>query len=105
MAQLLNQIDRERDAGLDVACDCYPYAAFSTGIGETTYDEGWLERYHCDYSACVPAEGIPAAAPQKPPPRKVASVPALARRILRPLDRCTLVDFITAWIAVPLFKK
>ena len=57
MEELLAQIDAEREAGLDVACDCYPYAAFSTGIGETTYDEGWLERYHCDYSACVPVEG------------------------------------------------
>lgn len=57
MEQLLWQIDAERASGLDVACDCYPYAAFSTGIGETTYDDGWLERYHCDYSACVPAEG------------------------------------------------
>lgn len=57
MEELLRQIDAQREAGLDIACDCYPYAAFSTGIGETTYDEGWLERYHCDYSACVPAEG------------------------------------------------
>ena len=57
MEELLRQIDAEREAGLDVACDCYPYAAFSTGIGETTYDAGWLERYNCDYSACVPAEG------------------------------------------------
>lgn len=57
MTALLDQIDRDRAAGLDIACDCYPYEAFSTGIGETTYDEGWLERYHCDYSACVPAEG------------------------------------------------
>jgi len=57
MEELLRQIDDERAHGLDVACDCYPYAAFSTGIGETTYDEGWLARYNCDYSACVPAEG------------------------------------------------
>lgn len=57
MEELLWQIDADRAKGLDVACDCYPYAAFSTGIGETTYDDGWLERYHCDYSACVPAEG------------------------------------------------
>lgn len=57
MEQLLRQVDAYRAAGLDIACDCYPYTAFSTGIGETTYDEGWLERYGCDYSACVPAEG------------------------------------------------
>ena len=28
-----------------------------TGIGATTYDDGWLERYHCDYSACQLTEG------------------------------------------------
>ena len=57
MEELLRRIDGYREKGLDVACDCYPYTAFSTGIGETTYDDGWLERYNCDYSACVPAEG------------------------------------------------
>lgn len=57
MEALLAQIDAYRANGLDIACDCYPYTAFSTGIGETTYDDGWLERYGCDYSACVPSEG------------------------------------------------
>ena len=57
MQRLLAQIDACCDRGLDIACDCYPYTAFSTRIGETTYDDGWLERYHCDYGACVPAEG------------------------------------------------
>lgn len=57
MQQLLQQVDAYRAEGLDIACDCYPYTAFSTGIGETTYDDGWLARYGCDYSACVPAEG------------------------------------------------
>lgn len=57
MKELLGQIEAYRAEGMDIACDCYPYTAFSTGIGETTYDPGWLERYHCDYNACVPAEG------------------------------------------------
>jgi len=57
MEKLLAQIDAYRAGGLDIACDCYPYTAFSTGIGETTYDDGWLERYNCDYGACVPASG------------------------------------------------
>lgn len=57
MAQLMQQVDAYRANGLDIACDCYPYFAFSTRIGETTYDEGWLERYHCDYSACMLTEG------------------------------------------------
>ncbi len=58
MQQLLQQIAVYRSQGLDVTSDCYPYFAFSTRIGETTYDDGWLERYHCDYSACELADGI-----------------------------------------------
>lgn len=50
MAQVLRQTDAYRLNGLDVMLDCYPYCAFSTMIGATTYDDGWLERYHCDYS-------------------------------------------------------
>lgn len=57
MEELLRRVDAYRANGLNVACDCYPYTAFSTGIGETTYDDGWIERYGCDYSACVPTEG------------------------------------------------
>ena len=56
MEQLLRQVDGYRMNGMDVACDCYPYFAFSTRIGATTYDDGWLERYHCDYE-CLPADG------------------------------------------------
>ena len=51
MAQVLSMLDEARAQGLDVMSDCYPYDAFSTRIGETTYDPGFLERYHCDYSA------------------------------------------------------
>ena len=57
MERVLRMVDEYRANGLDIACDCYPYFAFSTRIGETTYDDGWLERYHCDYSACMLAEG------------------------------------------------
>lgn len=57
MEELLKQVAAYRANGLDVACDCYPYFAFSTRIGATTYDDGWLERYHCDYSACQLMEG------------------------------------------------
>ena len=57
MERMLAQVDAYRANGLDIACDCYPYFAFSTRIGATTYDEGWLERYHCDYSACQLTEG------------------------------------------------
>ena len=57
MEAALKQIDDYHAEGLDVACDCYPYFAFSTRIGETTYDDGWLERYHCDYGASRMTEG------------------------------------------------
>lgn len=52
MEELLEMVDRKALEGMDIACDCYPYYAFSTRIGETTYDEGFLERYHSDYS-CI----------------------------------------------------
>ncbi len=49
MPRLLKQIEGYRDEGIDMMCDCYPYDAFSTAIGETTYDEGFLESYRSDY--------------------------------------------------------
>lgn len=57
MAEVLRQIDEYRMNGVDVQCDCYPYYAFSTMVGSTTYDDGWLERYHCDYDALEFTEG------------------------------------------------
>ncbi|MCQ2429390.1 MAG: amidohydrolase family protein [Clostridia bacterium] len=57
MRQVLADMEASRAAGLDVAMDCYPYEAFSTEIGSTTYDDGWLERYGCDYSVLEFCEG------------------------------------------------
>lgn len=57
MEQVLRQIDGYRLRGLDIAMDCYPYFAFSTSLGATTYDPGWMERYHCDYSVLEFCEG------------------------------------------------
>ena len=57
MAEFLSLIDEYRRIRSDILCDCYPYDAFSTGLGSATYDEGWLERYGCDYSVlelCLP---------------------------------------------------
>ena len=39
-------VRRAAEEGLDVRIDCYPYDAFCTSIGATTYDDGFLERYH-----------------------------------------------------------
>lgn len=57
MEDFLTMIGEYRMNGLDVACDCYPYYAFSTAIGSATYDEGWLARYQCDYDAVEMCEG------------------------------------------------
>ncbi len=57
MKEFLERVGRARAQGLDVACDCYPYDAFCTEIGSTTYDEGWMERYGCGYEAVEACEG------------------------------------------------
>ena len=57
MAEVMSRIDALRLAGIDVMCDCYPYDAFSTGIGSTTYDPGWLQRYGCGYDVLEISEG------------------------------------------------
>ncbi len=57
MEQVLRLLDAKAMQGLDVMLDCYPYAAFSTKLGSTTYDPGWLERYQADYSVLEFCEG------------------------------------------------
>lgn len=57
MDQLLSLIDLNAAEGLDISADCYPYYAFSTGIGETTYDNGFLQRYNTGYENIEIAEG------------------------------------------------
>lgn len=57
MEELLGQIDGYRAQGVDVMCDSYPYDAFSTSIGETTYDEGFLESYRSDYGSILICDG------------------------------------------------
>lgn len=61
MEQLLQNIEEYRRQGVDMLCDCYPYNAFSTGIGETTYDEGFLESYQSDYDSILIVNGKYAA--------------------------------------------
>jgi len=57
MEQLLSLIDNYKANGIDIGSDCYPYNAFSTGLGETTYDEGFLDRYKITYNSIEIAEG------------------------------------------------
>jgi N-acyl-D-amino-acid deacylase len=42
---------------MDIWIDCYPYNAFSTSIGATTYDEGFLQRYGNDVSKIEMTDG------------------------------------------------
>ena len=57
MAQLLKNIEGYRAEGIDMLCDCYPYNAFSTTIGATTYDDGFLESYQADYDSVLMVSG------------------------------------------------
>ena len=57
MKELLRLLDSVKSSGLDITSDCYPYYAFSTRIGETTYDDGFLERYNIDYESIEISEG------------------------------------------------
>jgi N-acyl-D-amino-acid deacylase len=57
MEELLSMIDYCRANGIDIGADCYPYNAFSTGICETTYDDGFIERYETTYESLEIAEG------------------------------------------------
>ena len=57
MDEFLSLVDYYSSTGLNIAMDCYPYNAFSTGIGETTYDDGFLERYNTSYESIEISEG------------------------------------------------
>lgn len=57
MEKALSLVDEYKSNGFDVSCDCYPYTAFSTKIGETTYDDGWLDRYNTSYDIIEIASG------------------------------------------------
>ncbi len=57
MVQLLKQIEGYRAQGIDMMCDCYPYDAFSTEIGATTYDEENFAAYNADYSHILLCDG------------------------------------------------
>lgn len=57
MERALAMVDACRLGGADIFCDCYPYSAFSTGLGSATYDDGWMDRYGCGYDAVEMCEG------------------------------------------------
>jgi N-acyl-D-amino-acid deacylase len=57
MKELLIMLDSAVANGLDIRSDCYPYTAFCTAIGQTTYDGDFLTRYMCDISQIEITEG------------------------------------------------
>lgn len=57
MSQLLSLIDYYNAKGIDLSADCYPYSAFSTHLGATTYDPGFKDRYGCGFGDIEIAEG------------------------------------------------
>ena len=57
MERLLAQIEGYRGEGIDMMCDCYPYDAFSTEIGATTYDAENFAAYQSDYSSILLCDG------------------------------------------------
>ncbi len=57
MEETLKLLDGYVLNGTELGIDCYPYYAFSTDIGETTYDDGWMERYGTDYSSIELCDG------------------------------------------------
>lgn len=57
MKRFLAAVDESREKGLDIACDCYPYAAFSTHIGSAVFDDGYVEKHKVGYSSLEVVEG------------------------------------------------
>ena len=57
MAQLLKDVESYKASGTDILCDCYPYTAFSTDIGATTYDPENYAEYNAPYSAILMCTG------------------------------------------------
>lgn len=57
MEEVFDLINEKRYEGKSIACDCYPYAAFSTKLGETTFDDGFIEKYNTTYDKLEIADG------------------------------------------------
>lgn len=57
MEQALEMLDKKREEGVNVYCDCYPYTAFSAKAGSITFDDGFLERYNITYDKLEVMEG------------------------------------------------
>jgi N-acyl-D-amino-acid deacylase len=57
MEKLLLQMEGYRSDGIDILADCYPYEAFSTWLGGTTYDEENFLEYRSGYDSILICSG------------------------------------------------
>lgn len=57
MKHVCGLIDSYVANGQDIGMDCYPYSAFCTSIGSTTFDKGFLERYQTNYDSLELTQG------------------------------------------------
>lgn len=57
MKESLAAIDEAIEEGIDIMADCYPYAAFCTGIGTAVFDEGCFEKWGKTYEDILVTAG------------------------------------------------
>jgi len=58
MDQFLAVYDKAREEGVDMQADCYPYEAFSTAIGATTFDDYSFKNYGYNYGGVQIVDGV-----------------------------------------------
>ncbi|MEI7463549.1 MAG: amidohydrolase family protein, partial [Candidatus Taylorbacteria bacterium] len=56
MSDTLSLLGEAVKSGVDIAADCYPYAAFCTMIGSAIFDEGCFESWGCSYDSILLTE-------------------------------------------------
>lgn len=57
MKESLAAIDEAIAEGIDIMADCYPYAAFCTGIGTAVFDDGCFEKWGKTYEDILVTAG------------------------------------------------
>lgn len=57
MDKFLSILKEKRDKGINVSCDCYPYAAFSTHIGSAVFDNDYIQKHEMEYNCLEIMEG------------------------------------------------
>ena len=47
--RLIQMVEEARSHDMDISAECYPYTAGMTNIQSPILDEGWREKFECDY--------------------------------------------------------